>query len=417
MSTPTPCLLPAMRARMGDWWYYVTTMTFQDIATRVKRVKDIQETSSLRTWIQRELRDERKREIAEYLQTQPQRLFNAIVLGLFGGAPDWYPISVSSGHVDTGADLEERTASAFGLVRLSGQEELFAIDGQHRVEGIKGALGREGGSKLAGEELAVILVAHRTDESGRQRTRRLFTTLNKYAKPVSPAELVALSEDDTFAVVTRRLVDEYPGLNSELVPLYRTANIPGSDKRSLTSLISLYSVVKALHVPPGRRAPKRLLKGPPEAETVTAVYARAVAFWDAVRATFPEVAAVCAADPQDELAGVHRHTQGGHFLFRPFCLVAFAKAVAVLVDRGAPVAETVQAFADVSVDLGGDPWRYVVWDPVRHTMINKEEPLVRNLLLHFADQPLAPESFDLQGAYKAAVGEAETAFHPWAAEH
>jgi DNA sulfur modification protein DndB len=82
MTTQSPCLLPAMRARMGDWWYYTTTMTFKDIAERIKRVKEIQESSSLKTWIQRELKEARTREIAEYLNSQPQRFFNSIVLGL-----------------------------------------------------------------------------------------------------------------------------------------------------------------------------------------------------------------------------------------------------------------------------------------------------------------------------------------------
>jgi DNA sulfur modification protein DndB len=81
MTTQSACLLPAIRGRMGDWWYYVTTMTFRDITERVKRVKDIHETSSLKTWIQRELNETRMREIAEYLNSQPQRFFNAIVLG------------------------------------------------------------------------------------------------------------------------------------------------------------------------------------------------------------------------------------------------------------------------------------------------------------------------------------------------
>src|SRR3990172_5391262 len=183
MTIQNPCLLPAIRARMGDWWYYITTMTFKEITERIKKVKDLQESNSLKTWIQRELKENRTREIAEYLNYQPQRFFNAIVLGLFEGAPDWYPISVSTGHVQTGIDLEERVASAFGLIKLTGHEPIFSVDGQHRVEGIKVALGFEGGKHLDSEELTVILVAHKTDEAGRKRTRRLFTTLNKYAKP------------------------------------------------------------------------------------------------------------------------------------------------------------------------------------------------------------------------------------------
>ena len=412
MTTQNPCLLPAIRARMGDWWYYITTMTFKEITERIKRVKDLQESNSLKTWIQRELKENRTREIAEYLNSQPQRFFNAIVLGLFEGAPDWYPISVSTGHVETGIDLEDRVANAFGLIKLTGHEQIFAVDGQHRVEGIKMALGLEGGKDLDSEELTVILVAHKTDEAGRKRTRRLFTTLNKYAKPVSQGEIIALSEDDTYAIVTRRLVDEYTGLSGDFVPLYKTANIPSRDKRSMTSLISLYSVVKAISVPYGRKSSGRLIKGPPNPVTVGEFYVQATDFWDAVKASFPQVAEVFNSKPEDEMVAKYRHEDGGHFLFRPFCLVAFAKTVRVLMSRGFSIVDSLKVLSGIQMDIGKDPWRHVVWNPNKCTMINKNESLIRNLLLSLAGQPLASNDFDLTVEYKKAVGEAQTSFRP-----
>ena len=185
---PNPALFPAIRARMGDWWYYTATMTFAEIAERVKRVDEIYEASSLKTWIQRQVDDERRAQIATYLREQKQHFFNAIVLGIFDGAPDWFPVAVAKGHVQTNVELGERAATAFGLIKLSGREQIFAIDGQHRVEGIKAALEHEDSAELAKEEQTVILVAHKTDAEGHQRTRRLFTTLNRYAVRVSQGE-------------------------------------------------------------------------------------------------------------------------------------------------------------------------------------------------------------------------------------
>lgn len=412
MTTPTPCLLPAIRARMGDWWYYITMMTFKDIAERVKKVEEIQETSSLKTWIQRELKDERKREIAEYLHSQHQRFFNGLVLGIFDGAPDWFPVSVSTGHVQTGVALDDRAASSFGFIKLTGQEQIFAIDGQHRVEGIKRALEVDGGRKLAGEEQTAIFVAHKTDEAGRQRTRRLFTTLNKYAKPVSRGEIIALSEDDSFAIVTRRLIEEYPGLGSDFVPLYKTANIPTQDSYSLTSVISLYEVAKAINVSHGNRASSRLIKGPPVLETTNDFYLQATEFWNAMKKHFPAIAKVCGSEPEKEVAGKYRHGDGGHFLFRPFCLVAFAKAVRIVMGRGSTTAEAVKVFSHIETDINRDPWRHVVWNPSKKTMINKNALLVMNLLLRLARQKLSPADFNLKEEYEAAIGEAETSFRP-----
>lgn len=38
-------------------------------------------------------------------------------------------------------------------------------------------------------------------EQERERTHRLFTTLNKSAKPVAKADIIALDEDDTMAII------------------------------------------------------------------------------------------------------------------------------------------------------------------------------------------------------------------------
>ena len=69
-STFDPMLCPAMRARMGDRWYYVATMTFAEIARAVKPVDSLHTKKELSTWIQRELRPERTAQIASYLRTQ-----------------------------------------------------------------------------------------------------------------------------------------------------------------------------------------------------------------------------------------------------------------------------------------------------------------------------------------------------------
>lgn len=43
-----------------------------------------------------------------------------------------------------------------------------------------------------------------------QRSRRLFSTLNRYAKPVSMRDIIALDEDDVVAIASRDLIDTHP---------------------------------------------------------------------------------------------------------------------------------------------------------------------------------------------------------------
>jgi len=172
-----PLLLPTLRAKMGDRWYYTATMTFADIAAAVQPVDQIHEKAELKTWIQRQLRQERTQQIVEYLCRQKERFFNAIVLGVYGGEPEWDQVAIQENLSLAGQSLTEREANAFGFVRLSGNESIFAIDGQHRVEGIREAVAAD--PNLKDEEQTVIFISHVTTNEGRERTRRLFCFVSR----------------------------------------------------------------------------------------------------------------------------------------------------------------------------------------------------------------------------------------------
>ncbi len=404
MSTSSETIFPAIRARLGDWWYYLSTLRFCDIAQRVCKVEDIHETKELKTWIQRQLVPERLEDIANYVRSQPQHFFNALVLGIYGGDPEWFPVKVAHNLAIPSAEIDERTATAFGLIKLNGAEQIFAIDGQHRVEGIKLALSTDVGGKLADEEQAVILVSHKVSQAGRERTRRLFSTLNKYAKPVSKGEIIALSEDDTFAVVTRKLVDEYPGLQSDFVPLLKTPNLKPNDTKSITSVISLYEVVRIIALPARSREKKQLIVGPPHPEKVQELFDLSAAFWDSLRRHFPAVREVCQSNPNQALARRYRHEAGGHILFRPAGLTAFARAVRVLMDRGANVAEAAKILRGTPVELAEAPWKHVLWDPSRKKMLLSNMTLVKNLLLTRAKQEPDPDTYNVEREYQLALG-------------
>src|SRR3989304_885440 len=112
MKTEPSNLFPALRAKIGDRWYYVTTLTFAEVAKWFKQVDQIHERQELKTWIQRVLRPERRTEIAEYLLKQNQRFFNAIVAGIYRGEPEWFPVEVDESVTLKDVSLEERQATA-----------------------------------------------------------------------------------------------------------------------------------------------------------------------------------------------------------------------------------------------------------------------------------------------------------------
>ena len=235
-------LLPTLRARMGDWVYYISLMSMRDIATRVSVIDDIHTSASLKEWLQRGLTNNSMK-ITEYLLGQEQRLFNAIVVGTYGGSPNWHEISVTGRGL---LEIPDEAEGTMGFLELRGDEILFAIDGQHRVKGIKEAI--QENAALSEEEVCTIfvkgVVASRRDEDpeGFQRTRRVFSTLNRYAKPVRKRDIIALDEDDIIAIVTRRLLEEHP-LLVDKVEMGLSNSIRPTDRTNLTTVVTLYDVL------------------------------------------------------------------------------------------------------------------------------------------------------------------------------
>lgn len=178
---PGRLCLPAMNCRMGDRGYVVTAMRLDEIASRVvDDVRRIHKSEKLARWIQRRLVGQHARRIANYLKTEESRFFSALVFGVYGGDPQWAELSVSDPGQELTEDEEERVNATVGALILTGKEELFPIDGQHRVAGIKKAVEEQ--PSLANDEVTVILVGHAKTDLGMKRTRRLFVTLNQRAK-------------------------------------------------------------------------------------------------------------------------------------------------------------------------------------------------------------------------------------------
>lgn len=412
MPNSNEAVFPSIRAKMGDWWYYVTTMSLSDVATRVLPVDKIHEKKELKTWIQRTLEPTRLKQIAQYLLTQEQHFFNGIVVGIYGGEPEWFPVAIGESPTLELKEVDERTQTSIGLLKLGGNEEIFAIDGQHRVEGIKEALRQNPG--IGDEDQCIIFVAHKKTDAGRERTRRLFSTLNKYAVRVSPGELVALSEDDTFAIVVRRLIDHFKPLNADFVPLTATTNIPDKCKACVTTVLGLYSLVEVIALPKtpeGGKERKQLKIGPPHEKVVRAIYEQHCSFWESLRKYIPEIRKVTNSNPSEELASEYRNEDGGHVLFRPFGQKAFANAVRIMMDRDIDMDRAIKSLSKVPLYLDQIPWAGVLWNPTAKKVVWGNDTLAQNLFLHMVGQEIPRRSkrvpYDLEDAYRNALDDPE----------
>ena len=235
-------ILPALRGVMGDWVYYSCLMDLKELSSRVDYTEEVHKNEALSDMIQRQLKGDRSTQIADYLKMQPERLFNSLVVATYGGQPNWYALSnVRIKHTgDELQNLAKDTMASVGFLTLRGDEELFALDGQHRLAGIKEAV-EDGLEHASSDVVSVIFVGH--EKKSLEQTRRLFTTLNKTAKPVSKDDIIALDEDDVMAICVRRLVEETNLFAGDRLAFVASNNMPVTNKTSLTTIGNLYDLL------------------------------------------------------------------------------------------------------------------------------------------------------------------------------
>lgn len=207
-------LYPAIQAKMGSWPYYIARMSVREIAAHVDFGSKFQTDPTLDHAIQRTLNEGRaKKEIARYL-LHPNRFFSSIVVAALGGNPTFSEIKME--FTPEQRLIAPKMEGAFGVLAFDGGEQYYALDGQHRLKAIKYLLNtaaQDGMPPPEGfeqEQMSVLLVcADKKDKQFLRLYRRLFSSLNRYAKPTSEDTNIIMDEDDTFALVTRRLINDH----------------------------------------------------------------------------------------------------------------------------------------------------------------------------------------------------------------
>lgn len=349
---------------MGDWIYYISFMKMKDVAERVRPAQEIHPGKTLNDFIQRRLKN-RASQIKDYLLNQPQRFFNTLVVGVYEGNPEWFEIGITDNDLLKSDDMPFYVNGAVGYLQLRGDEILFALDGQHRVEGIKSAVKQE--SAIGDEEVGVIFVGHKNSPEGLERTRRLFTTLNRYAKPVSKKDAIALDEDDVVAIVTRRLVDEHP-LFHEKISLVESKNLPKTDGQNFTTIVTLYDAMDIYLKPKSKGWADYKKKRPSDSE-ISAYYKESTAYLKVLLENFDWLSDFTSRKPSSDIAAKYRNDQGGYLLFRPIGFLLITQLVKSLVNSGKTLEKSGKLVAKLPMLLNKDPWDGLLWDSVNRRMI------------------------------------------------
>lgn len=387
--------LPAIRACIGDWVYYVAAMRFKDVSQYVKKVdNELHRSELLRDMLQRSI-TKNYESIAHYIKTQQERFFNALVLAIYDGDPIWHEVRL---EYDDGAEFYN-----LGILELNGEEKIFPVDGQHRVEGIKKVVSET--QEYDGEQIPVIFIGHKTDEAGMQRSRRLFSTLNRYAKPVSMRDIIALDEDDVVAIVSRNLIDNHPLFSNKRILDSKTKAIPEANTAAFTTIITFYEcnyellwlVVKDKDVlnaedkkVKGKSKLKEYIRKRPCDTDIEKVEHVCEDFWTALPHSFTDIQNYVDAEPDTT---PYRNRNGGNILFRPAILLPFVKAVVRVAEAKQCRFEEIFAMLPTPLlSIDNIIWRNVVWNRTAKTMIMNHQKTTERILLYYLDKTVMTDN-------------------------
>lgn len=379
--------IPGIRSKMGIWFYYVSTMSFQDISTYVSPIDDeLHHSELLSGMIQRSITSNYKN-IANYLETQDERFFNSLILAVYNGNPQWNEIRTEDENGDDNYNL--------GIITLTDDVKIFPVDGQHRVAGIKKAI--EDNEEMKSERVPVIFIGHSTDDIGMQRTRRMFSTLNRYAKPVSLRDIIALDEDDVVAIASRNLIDNTDLFVADRILDSKNKSIPDSNTMALTSIITYYECNKellwlyikdievvGLEEKPirGRAKINEYIRHRPADEIISIFTQECKDFWEAIVNKCPEI------KESNITVGRYRDNNGGFLFFRPIALFPFAKAaVRIKLHYYKSYTQIIESIPNELLWIQNRLWRKIIWDDVAKKMVMGNATQIELMLLYV----MAPE--------------------------
>ena len=378
-------VLPAIRGIMGDWVYYSCLIDLRELSIRVRYAEEVHKNQHLSDMIQRQLKTDRSKQIAEYLRNQPERFFNSLVVATYGGQPNWHALSDIRNKYNSNElrDLSEETVESVGFLTLQGDENLFALDGQHRLAGIKEAV-KQGLEPNQNDDVSVIFVAHIETDNGLERTRRLFTTLNKTAKPVTKGEIIALDEDDVMALCVRRLIEETDLFSGDRIAFVANNNMPMTNSTSLTTIGNLYDILTILFTNVKSDLTKRksdLQRVRPNDDILEQYFDYSENFISQLGENFKELDEFFTAKDTTTVVKKYRGSHGGNAIFRPIGLEVFTRIIAQLT-KDMALTQAIKLAAMLPRNLSEAPYEGLMWASSNKIILNGHKATLREILLY-----------------------------------
>jgi DNA sulfur modification protein DndB len=382
--------IPAFKAYVGDWEYYICIMKYAEVSRQVSFAYELNMNKELGTMIQRGLTD-RTETIKNYLINSEHRFLGALIVAVWDGAPNYIDISMDDPDgILSGIDRQ------FGVLTFDGTQQYFALDGQHRLRAIKDAIRQK--PDIGKEDICVIMVPHFQSEEGKIRTRRLFTNINRNAKTTTNAENIILDEDDGAAIISRRLLTDHPFLSTDGVVKVISrqgeegelklaqGNVSQTDPRAFTTISNLYEIVRILSfdLPQSMRQPQARPSDDILDESYTIISQRLDDLILAAGNVRGELQSGISA--RELRAPKGRESEGSPFM-RPIVQKAVSHVVAQIASQDVLAwPEITRRLSALNWRLGSAPW-LAIFNPSNGRIISSKEnvDLLKDLLyIHLA---------------------------------
>lgn len=405
-------LLPCLTGKFGSWRYYNVVMKIKDVINPESGIKTVPESKRIYTSknlndiIQRMESEKRIDPIKAYILNQNDRYFNSLTVAITGGDPRWYPVAINKDEKFSADEIEYLNLK-YGILELTGAEELFILDGQHRLLGMRKAC--ETNPAIGEDEVSVMLVIHEQIPEGVKKIRRIFVSLNRNAKPVSEGENIILEEDDASAIIARQLVEKYPLFKTrDAIALNKNLNLtPGkNDLGKFTTLLALYNINEAL-VDNDNLYKVKIGKNPvrirPSDKQINETYKAVEAFWNSFFEVLPEAKKF--VQKPDDYVGL-KTDKGGVFYLRPVGQEIIVMLYAYLKKENQ--LDKFKKLAKVEPYLNSTFWNFILHNPHRpgRIVMNKANAFVY-LMYNLGLKPSANLLSKLRADYKARSGELE----------
>lgn len=352
-------MIPCLRGKIGSWYTYTSLMTFNDIANLINFADDLHKIKKLSQMIQRRINTERAKDIANYINENEDHFFNSLVIGIYDGEPTWHEFDLIQSKSDNSEEvtIPDYANNCFGYLSLTTKEKMFALDGQHRLAGIKKALDDDDKNRF--ETMPVVIVSHKNTPKGLVKSRRLFTTLNKKAELVKTESIIALDEDDICACVTRDIIEKSNYFTEDNIS-FTTRNL--SDKKHITTIGAIYKSIQELAAFYFQQPLSKVDQIAYSDEKREKLFSFVNEFFSHTIKCSPELNEAVKAEDFPTVVAKYRANNGkDHLLFRPLGLEIYTQAFIHLLKQGLNLKKSIATLTDKSLTMSDEPFVNKIW--------------------------------------------------------